>query len=198
MFGCLPAAGQVVALENIRANSVVAGLPHPLQIVAEGVPCADLTITVDQGTIQVLHPCQYEFQGTTVGNATIQIYKGATLIAEKIIRVRRWPDPVIRLGGRTHGPMGVAELKAQLGLIAAIENMDIDARALVLDYDVRIVRNQEVVFTYKNQGGRFESQARQGLQQIKRGDQLMLTNIKVLMPGEQVSRNMGTLIFKAE
>ena len=191
------ASSQVVAVETIRSNSVLVGMNFDMNIVAEGIPCENLTVMVDQGQITYQGPCQFAFMGTKVGTAIIQIFNGEERLSQKIIRVRRWPDPEVRLGGKSHGPLGLAELKAQVGLIAWINNMDIDARAQVIDYQVSIIRNREAVFVQKNTGGRFSSAVKRGLQLLKRGDQLVFTKIRVMMPGESVSRELGSLTFHA-
>ena len=186
---------QPVAIQNDRWNTGIVGLDLPLTIVAEGVPCDDLQVNVQSGSLWQTRPCGYVFNGSQMGTYVIQVFNDTVLLDQTLIRLIRWPDPSVRLGNKYSGAIGLGEFKAQGGLIAWIENLDINAKGQLVDFQVQLIRYQEAYYVQKNIGGRFEESLKKAFEQLEPGDQVHFSKIRVRMPGESGPREMPSLFF---
>lgn len=186
---------QRVAVENEHWNTGIVGLNIPLTIVAEGVPCNDLWVSTQTGSIRKTGPCGYVFNGGLVGTHVIQIFRDTVLLDQKLLRLQRWPDPSVRLGYKKSGPIGLGEFKAQRGLIAWIDHLDMDAKGQVVQFQVQLIRHREAYYVQKNIGGRFEESVTKAFGQLEPGDQVHFSKIRVRMPGEPNSRVVSDLVF---
>ena len=186
---------QPVAIQNDQWNTGIVGLDLPLTIVAEGVPCEKLRVNAQTGSLWQTDPCRYAFRGNQPGTYVIQVFHDTVLLDQTLIRLKRWPNPSVRLGNKHSGRIGFGEFKAQGGLIAWIDNLDIDAKGQVVDFQVQLIRYQEAYYVQKNIGGRFEESLKKAFEQLEPGDQVHFSKIRVRMPGESGSREMPSLFF---
>ncbi|MEO1712206.1 MAG: hypothetical protein AAFU60_02610, partial [Bacteroidota bacterium] len=98
---------QPVAIQNDRWNTGIVGLDLPLTIVAEGVPCEKLRVNAQTGSLWQTDPCRYVFRGNQPGTYVIQVFNDTVLLDQTLIRLKRWPDPSVRLGNKHSGRIGL-------------------------------------------------------------------------------------------
>lgn len=185
-----------VTVSADKMNVLYMGVENPLSIVAAGVPSGDVRITVDGINLTRGNNGKYIATAKQTGIAKITVSGGGLEPTTFKYRVKSIPDPVMKLGGRHKGGnIRLGEFKAQLGIIALLENFDFEARCKVDEFEiVRIPKGGDAIRT-TNSGGRFGNRAKQIIQGARRGDLFYFGDIKVKCPGDRVRRTMNSLVF---
>jgi hypothetical protein len=190
---------QTIAIENIKQNVANPGLENPLNIVVEGIPCDQVAVVTNNGTMKYEGDCHYVFIPHRVGEASIVIFKingkDTVQLAEQKYWIKSWPVPEAVIGDKKSGTMGLGQFKAQNGIIAPIGIFDINGTFAVQSFRMQIVRNGEVVASVLNDGSRFEEKARAQMDKIQVNDQVIFDQIKVRMPGQDGAITVNTIVI---
>jgi len=188
---------QQVALHATKMNVLYTGVENPLDLEVIGLNPEDIRVSISGGggSIKKISDTQYMVTVSQPGDTRINISAdGFTKTFE--FRVKRLPDPVVRLGNTSGGEIGIGEFKAQAGLNAFLDNFDFDVRAEVVGFNlIQIARRQDPVEA-TNSGARFNDRAKMLIQNAKPGDVYLFTNVKVRLPGDAASRTVNSLAFK--
>ncbi len=94
------------------------------------------------------------------------------------------------------GNITAAEFKAQLGLIAWLDNFDFDAKCLIDSYTLYYTAKRKDPIVLKAKGGKFKGMVNKIIKQAASGDQYTFTDVKVKCPGDTVGRPANSLYFK--
>lgn len=94
------------------------------------------------------------------------------------------------------GNITAAEFKAQLGLIAWLDDFDFDAKCFINSYTLYYTPKRQDPVTLHAKGGPFKGKINQVIKQAKSGDQYAFVNVKVKCPGDEVARKANSLYFK--
>jgi len=182
-----------------KMNVFYIGVNNPISVGATGVEEDDIELTGTNVRIKRQGRGRYNILVHKPGRATLTLTnKTQGRSYDFDYRIKRIPDPVVKLGGKEDGVMTAAEFQAQLGLIAQIDNFDFDAKCTVQSfkmYHVRPVRPNEDAREYINKGGRFEGDVLEAVKKAKAGDQYMFTKVKARCPGDLAGRRLNGLAF---
>jgi hypothetical protein len=94
------------------------------------------------------------------------------------------------------GNITASEFKAQLGLIAWLNDFDFDAKCSVDSYTLYYTARRKDPVVLKARGGKFKGTINKIIKQAASGDQYTFTNVKVKCPGDVVGRPANSLYFK--
>lgn len=176
-----------------KMNVLYIGVENPLSISAAGVR-GSLQVNAN-GTSIEKRGGKYIAKPTRKGLATISVSGQGLAPTQFEYRVKRIPDPVIKLGTNKGGSMKVAAFKVQQGLIADLEDFDFDARCNVQSFEVARVPKNADVQSAINEGGRFRGEAKRIVENAKRNDTYYFEKVKVRCPGDTAGRSINGLIF---
>ncbi|MCF8239712.1 MAG: hypothetical protein K9I85_16225 [Saprospiraceae bacterium] len=188
---------QTVAIE---LNYPVAwpGNENPLTIVVEEVSCRHLYIKTDNGKITPgENDCGFRYFPSKVGASHFYIYNTSNndtiLIEERRIIVRQWPEQPAEFAHKKSGTISRGEFLAQSGVDARISGFDMSGSHKVYSYEIKVVRNSEIVLEPSNTGGPFESKIRERLVIIQSNDEILFEKIMAKMPGEDTPRRLNDI-----
>lgn len=182
-----------------KMNVFYIGVENPVTVAAAGVSTSAMKVSMSGGTLTKKSGTNYIAKATKPGEATITVAdtkKGKSFPFK--FRVKRIPDPVVRLGKKTDGLMGSGEFKAQPGLAAWLDNFDFDAKCQVQSYTLYYTRKRQDPVEIQGKGGRFSGKVSQAIRQAKPGDQYAFTNVKARCPGDKAGRRVNGLAFKVK
>lgn len=190
---------QTIAIENDKQNFAYHGLYAYLTIVVEGIPCDQIMVTTDNGTMEYRGNCSYEYRSQQVGVASIFINKidgkDTILIGERKYRIKPWPIQDPEIGGRTSGTMGLGQFKAQEGILVPI-GLDVQGLTVIKCFRMLIIRNCEVISSVINYGNRFEEKTRLEIDKIQVNDKVIFDQIEVKYPGNESPVTAKTLVIE--
>ena len=191
---------QTIAIENIKQNVAYPGLENPLSIVAEGIPCDQVAVVTNNGTMKYEGDCHYVFIPHRVGEASIVIFKingkDSVQLSERRYRIKPWPVPEAVIGGKKSGTMNSGQFKAQDGINVPLSGFDISGKHAVQSFRMQIVKKGEVVASVVNNGARFEEKTRAQIDKIQVNDQVIFDQIKVKMPGQEGAITVNSIVIE--
>ena len=180
-----------------KQNVLYIGLENPVTIAAAGVTTSSLKVSMSGGSLQKASSTGYIAKVTRPGTAHITVTNTKNGKSYPFqFRVKRIPNPVVRMGKNVDGMISSSEFRAQLGLTAVLEDFDYDAKCQVQSYTVIYNRVRQDAFSMKATAGRFSGKISSAIRQAKPGDQYSFTDVKVRCPGDQVDRRINGLSFK--
>lgn len=171
-----------VAVSADKMNVFYMGVQNPVSVVAAGVSSNELRVSATGVNISGSGG-KYVVTATSPGKARINVSAG-NLRQSFEFRVKPIPDPVAKIGATTGGPMGNAELRANGGVLAVLENFDFDARCEIAGFTMVYVPKRQDPIEVVNPGPRFTGGVANAVAQAKPGDTYQFQNIRAKCPGD--------------
>ena len=186
----------VISLDKM--NILYCGIDNPAAILVRGVPEAEVHIQTSENlTLKNERGLWYTLRASAPGEGTITVSGGDLKPVSFRYRIKRIPDPLLRLGGR-HGSrtIGNGEFRAQGGLAAVIEDFDIDARCALTSFKMLHLREGRLLAEATNTGARYDATVQPIIDSARPGDTYIFQEVKVRCPGDQAARILDeTLTF---
>jgi len=185
-----------VTVSADKMNVLYIGVDNPISVSAAGVSSNDLRVSGSGSGIEISgRNGKYVARVKAQGTANIKVSGGGLSATNFEYRVKRIPDPVARLGNLDGGNVGSGVFGAQLGLIAALDNFDFDARCNIVGFElVRIRRGGDPVIR-QNPGASFNADNKRLMTQAKPGDRYYFENVRAKCPGDPGTRKINSLGF---
>jgi len=183
-----------------KMNVFYIGVPNPITVTAAGYSLEDVSVSIPGATITPGEAKgKYNVQMTTPGKITAVINAktadGVKQVGAQEIRVKYIPDPVGKVGGKSGGVMPSNIFKAQLGIVAALENFDFDTRFIVTSFDFSMLpKRGELIGPFTVNSPKFDAnrQVTDAISRAKPGDKIFLENIRAVGPDKK-SRALNTI-----
>jgi len=154
-------------------------------------------VTVSSGvTLQPNGKSKYIVKPSKPGAASITVSGGGLEPTKFDYKVKRIPDPTVKLGKSTGGNIKSGVFKAMPGLIPWLDGFDFDAKCKIQGFDITRVAKRADPVVGSNGGGKFNGKAKNMQQAAKAGDLYLFENIKGKCPGDTAGRDLGSLSFK--
>jgi hypothetical protein len=115
-------------------------------------------------------------------------------LGSKQFRVKRVPDPVAKVAGKRDGVVTKAELNAQAGVKADLENFDFDMKFNVVSFKVSATIKGFTQDATSNSAA-FTAPQKQIISQVPSGSKIYIEDIKAKGPDGSI-RSLGTIAFK--
>ena len=183
-----------VAVSLDKMNVFYVGVENPISISAAGIPSQLMRVNATGVELVKKGNSKYVAIPQKTGRASITVSGGGLQPTTFDYKVKRIPDPTMKLGNLTGGHVPVAHFKAQKGLIPFLENFDFEAKAVVKGFELVRIRRGDAA-TALNRGGRYGSEAQRLVDNAQRKDIFYFDNIKVRCPGDDYDRKMPGLMF---
>ena len=185
-----------VAVSLDKMNVFYVGVENPVTVSAAGVSTKDLKVNASGVTLTPNGKSKYIVKPSKPGAASITVSGGGLEPTKFDYKVKRIPDPVVKLGKATGGNIKSGIFKAMPGLIPWLENFDFEAKCKIQGFDVTRVAKRADPVVGKNPGGTFNGKAANMIKAAKAGDLYLFENIKGRCPGDTAGRDLGSLSFK--
>lgn len=186
-----------VSVSADKMNVFYIGVDNPITVSAAGVSSNAMNVNGTGGGIALNHVDGGDYVVTVKqpGTTTITVSGGGLEPSPFEFRVKRIPDPVPKLSGQRGGGIANGVFRAQLGLIADLEDFDFEARCDIQGFTlVRVAKRQDPESVI-NGGGRFNAQAQSLVNKAAPGDRYFFEEIKARCPGDVAGRNVGSMSF---
>ncbi|NVN96316.1 MAG: hypothetical protein HXX18_13660 [Bacteroidetes bacterium] len=177
---------QNVAIELEKMNVFYKSIANPIKVVVQNYPCEKLILKSKYGIIsQADDSCHYFYRTDSCNAYNEKIYVGVEL-EDKVkwldtleYRLKKIPDPFVSVANiSTCGIIDRNRLWVAGGLVANIENFDIDVAFRVLQYSVVIYRNDSVIFKADNViGNRFSTELISEIKKAMTNDRYLFDDV---------------------
>jgi gliding motility-associated protein GldM len=199
-----------VVVSPTAVNVMYFGIDNPIDISVPGVGPDKVSIRVVNGTFsqkKVKNSKGENFRGnwavvpSAIGqDVQVQVYTntgGKSALAGTVpFRVRRIPNPEPQFGGKNTGTISKGTATAQSGVFAIMKDFEFDLQYKVTSFTI----------SYADKFGEIEKSSssylltadqKQIINNITRGKNLYITNIKALAP-DNSTRELGAIVLKID
>lgn len=196
-------AGASVQLDKM--NVFYIGVDNPITVTAAGYSLEDVSINIPGANVAKTGNGKYNVNVTantgakTTAVITAKTAKGSEEVGRMDIRIKRIPDPVAEVAGKSGSFFLPANVfRAQLGVAAVLKGFDFDAKFVVTSFEFAYApKRGEYTPMGTVNGPKFEAMTAVNnyvKTQAKIGDKIFIDNIKAIGP-DKVSRSLGTIII---
>jgi len=182
-----------------KMNVFYLGLDNPVEISVSGVAADKIAASISNGVIRKVNGNQYIVNPTRAGVTQIRVIADMGEnqkrdFGYKEFRVKMLPTPIAKVGGLREGSITKANLLAQLGVVAEMENFEFAATVRVTSFTVsaRIGQFDREEMSNSN---KFTSEQIDILQKLGKGSKVYIQDIKASLPDGSV-RSLGTIMLK--
>jgi gliding motility-associated protein GldM len=198
-----------VVISPTAMNIMYAGIANPIDISVPGVGSDKIKVKVlangTYTTEKVKNPKGENFPGIgavipDAPNKNVQIQVSADINGKtntypiKEFRVKKLPDPVAQLGGKTTGTIDMASLRIQKGITAVLPESDFYILYNVTGFSVFYTDNMGDQ-NEACEGWQFTDRQRTVLNRLTRGRTLFIMNIKAVGP-DKIVRELPAISLK--
>ncbi len=199
-IGVVPPPDHVAVVSPTKMNVFYIGVPNPVSASITGIPNKAVSVNMSGGSITKASGAgSYTVNVTKPGKATVNLsgknQLGKTVNLSSEFRVKRIPNPVPEVGGKSGGKMGTGEWKAQRAVFAMLKDFDFDAKFNVMGFEMTLAQKGQDLQICTNRGGKFEGRCAEIKNKGKVGDIYFLDNIKAKGP-DGSTRTLPTISFK--
>ena len=183
-----------------KQNVLVIGIDNLVSILVSGVPEELVRVQVsDNLRIKKETGNQYTIRASTPGEGWIKVEGGKLPPQTFRYRIKRIPDPVLRLGARyTSGHIATPVFRAQKGIAWQFYYFDVEVLCSIMAFSVTQTRNSEVVASASNTGARFTPAVQAMVEKARPGDIFYFDNFKMKCSGDAAARQLSGLTFVLE
>lgn len=181
-----------------KMNVLYVGVDNPLSVSVAGVPSGQIQVRGEGIRLTKVSGGKYSTKPQRVGNAKITISGGGLQPTTFNYRVKRIPDPVVKIGRENGGSIKSAVFKAQRGIIPHLEGFDFEARCRIGGFEMARVPRSGDAIIYENSGGGYDTRAKRIVDQATRGDVYYFSKIKCKCPGDEVYRSLNGMVFNIQ
>ncbi|SKA11683.1 gliding motility-associated protein GldM [Chitinophaga eiseniae] len=183
-----------------KMNVLYIGLQNPISISAAGVPAEAVSASINGGTITKRGSGEYTVTVSQPGKAVINVVANVDgkvkQLGQKEFRVKRVPDPVLKVGFNKGGSMKAADFKVQLGLAAALEDFEFEGvKYDVVGYRIGVSAKGKEYQEGEANSAYFPNSVAASIRALRPGDEVYFENVKVKGP-DGIVRTMPSTIFK--
>ncbi len=192
------------SLQLDKMNVFYIGVDNPITVTAAGYSLEDVSINIPGASLVNTGKGKYnvrvgmDLNGKRI-NASISAKtgKGVAQVGGMEVRVKRIPDPVAKVSGKTQGAIPANIWRAQLGVAAVLEGFDFDTKFDIVSYEFSYIqRRKEYQGPFLVQGAYFKNNpdvARyMGIAAV--GDRVYIDNIKARGP-DGTTRILNNISF---
>lgn len=186
-----------VSVSADKMNVFYIGVDNPITVAAAGISSNAVNVTGQGGGIKItrVDGPTYNVTVSKPGEAQVVVSGGGLDPSPFNFRVKRIPDPVPKLSGKRGGGIPNGIFRAQLGLIADLEDFDFEARCNIQGFTLVRVAKRSDPESAINAGGKFSGQAQSLVNKASPGDRYFFEEIKAKCPGDIAGRNVGSMSF---
>ena len=192
---CLTSIGQNIAISNTKQNIFYLGIDNPFEVVVENMKCGTFIVTTNNGKIKG-ELCYYMIIPEKTGTATISIktIKGndTTILKQKYFRVKNLPKPTAKIAGKNSGSINKKLLAAQTGIIANLENFDIDIHYYIKEFSILIVSKTGTVYFKTIEGAKLTKGIKIKISDLQKDDKIYFIDIIAIGPS-QIKEALNTI-----
>src|SRR5690554_6955792 len=169
--------GQKVVVSNAAHNFLYLK-SNPVDISVEGLKCSQFTVKVDNGEIKGGN-CKFIIRPERIGIITISIFKKNRLIEKRIMNVVE-SELIAEISMARDIVTGRLVIEGAKGIRVDTKQGHVAFNyVLPIEYDVIIIRGENVIFRKSYNGYIFSDELKNELQKTIEEDLIIFTNMKI-------------------
>jgi len=189
-----------------KMNVFYIGVDNPVTVAAAGYSVEDVSLDIPGATIRDSSvKGHYAIRVDKPGKIMVSIRAkskegGVKQVGAMEVRVKRIPDPIVKVGGIAGGGMQAATFRLQIAPAAVLENFDFDTKFKITAFEMSVLpKGREVLGPFKvtsATGCRFtdKDEIKKVMPMLRAGDKVFIEGIKAVGPDGKV-RDLSSMVF---
>lgn len=194
-----------VVISPTKMNVFYAGVDNPVDISAPGLSANTLEVTIPGGAAIIVRQGN---QWLARPNPSFAGRKAELIVTAEIdgkrqrvgtteFRIKRVPDPIAKIGGKSSGSIKKTVLMAQENVAADMgPDFDFDLKFNVTEFSIATIKNGYYVDA-TSKTGRITEEQRELIRGIPLGGKLFIENVRAVGPGNDV-RQLQSITLKLD
>lgn len=185
-------AKSAITVAPTKMNVLYKGLENPISISVAGVSSDKIIPEFTNGAIEqmpdgewIAKPLNLDYNGK---NSKVKVYamfdNEKRLMGEMPFRVKKVPDPVAIVGGKSSGVISKENLTAQTGVFSELKDFDFDLNFVVTGFDIAVASSGGLTQTLTSNSYLFTSEQLRLLRTLNTGSKISIENIKARIEGD--------------
>jgi len=175
-----------ITMSATKMNVFYRGIDNPFDI-SGGIPKEDLEIemengkAVKSGDAWLIRPTELDEQGKRTKVTVYANLNGTRkIVGTSFWRVKKVPDPVAQVGGKSGGDIRKEVLTIQDGVLAVLEDFDFDFKYKVTQFELQTTGSGGYVVIKKSNSNRFTAEQKELLKKANPESLVYIGNIKAV------------------
>ncbi|MEZ4935867.1 MAG: GldM family protein [Saprospiraceae bacterium] len=188
---------RVATIAANKMNVFYIGVENPIEIKMPGVSSGDIKVSIAAGgaNIKAVGGGQFVVSvSRPTDECKVTVSAGDFSYSESF-RVKRIPQPVVRLRDKEDGSIAADAFKSQKGLVAWLDDFDFDAKCQVQGFNLTRISKNGATKMITNLGGQYTDETVKLINVANPDDIYQFTNVRVNCPGDPASRQANSLVF---
>ena len=192
-----------VSISADKMNVLYVGIDNPVTIAVAGINSNDIEVSVSglegisisgENSSYIVRASQ-QTGNNQFCSVMVKDKKSGQIYGSFPLRVKRIPDPQARLSGRTDGNISAGEMKVQNGIMAVLENFDLEAKCQIISCELIYIAIAADPVVSINTGAIFSPQTKKLIEAAQSGDVYIFKDVKGSCPGDVAARKLNPLVF---
>ncbi len=189
-----------------KMNVFYIGVDNPVTVAAAGYSVEDVSLDIPGAVVRDSSvKGHYSIRVDKIGKIMVSIRAKTKegpikQVGGMEVRVKRIPDPQIKVGGIPGGAMPASTFRLQIAPAAVLENFDFDAKFKVTAFEFSMLpKGRDIIGPFKTVsqvGCRFtdKPEIQKAMQMARPGDKIFIEGIKAVGPDGKV-RDLASLVL---
>jgi len=192
------------SLQLDKMNVFYIGVDNPITVTAAGYSLEDVSINIPGANVTSTGKGKYnvrvgmDLNGKRLAaSISAKTAKGISQVGGMEVRVKRIPDPVAKVSGKTGGVMPANVWRAQLGVAAVLENFDFDTKFDIVSFEFNYIQRRKEYQAVGTVNGAYFNNNPDVSRYMKIaavGDRVYIDNIKARGP-DGTTRTLNNISF---
>ena len=193
-----------VTMSATKMNVFYRGLKNPFDVGGGGIPKENLQVTMTNGKVSktgdtyVIEPAELD---ETARKTKVSVYAtiggSRRLIGSSDWRVKKVPDPVAQVAGKSGGTIRKERLLVEDGVMAELEDFDFDFKYTVTEFTLEATGPGGYTNPWDSKSNRFTQQQKDQIRRLNPNSFVFITNIKAIGDDGEV-RTLDPINFKIQ
>ncbi|MDQ2178802.1 GldM family protein [Marinifilum sp. D714] len=183
-----------------KMNVLYDGVDNPVEINVPGIPINHVNVQVTNaffrrvGNVYMINPRPGSAGRKCIVKVSAKIQDEWQVIDSKYFRIKRIPNPISIVAGKTGGKIRKNRLLVESGIYAKLtEDFDFDTKFTVTQFTLTVLKGGYTIDS-SSRGYRFTSEQKELIKSLSLGSRVFIHNIKAVGP-DKIPRNLGSLVF---
>ncbi len=192
---------QIAAMDE-KTNIIYIGVDNPLSVVVQGIPIEEIKLESDCVMIVRSKDNKNRFVANAIKpnmNCNIEVFHKGRLVEKLTFRIKQIPDPMVHLPingiNATGGNIKLSVFQKMTFLAADWEDFHWDARIYVQSFVFNVRKKNGEIISIQNVGYQFNSKVLDCIKNMVVGDEIYFEEVKAKCPGDDLARDLNSLIF---
>jgi gliding motility-associated protein GldM len=189
-----------------KMNVFYIGVDNPVTVAAAGYSVEDVSLdipgaTIRDSSVKGHYAIRVEKMGKVMVSIRAKTKDGPIKqVGAMEVRVKRIPDPIVKVGNSPGGVMSAATFRLQIAPAAVLENFEFDAKFKIIAFELSMLpKGRDIMGPFKTTsqvGCRFtdKEEIKKAMNMARPGDKVFIEGIKAMGPDGKV-RDLPSVVL---